>query len=72
MESCEFCNQINKPDEIKASFPLSMRTPGHRISYELALFGRIDYGAKGQERIGRKVMRYGLPMHFCPECGRKL
>ena len=74
LNKCEFCEFIENHDieSDRQRFAAVLNSPDSEISYELVLFDKLTYKAKGADRTARNVLKYGVKMDFCPECGRKI
>ena len=72
---CSLCEFFETHDlqEDANEFPQSIQQhPMFSIDYELALFAHASHGAKGKVKSARHILRYNVPMNYCPECGRKM
>lgn len=71
--NCEFHLFLESHDleADRKNFPdvISQRTDS-RIEYELALFAKCRFQAKGALRSQRSILKYGVQLNYCPECGR--
>ena len=73
LNKCEFCEYLEEHDLAAdiTNFPTNIQQhPQAAISYELALYDRVVFGAKGKDRIARSVLMYEVPFVHCPQCGR--
>ena len=72
---CEFCKFIEEYD-LEAdlnNYPIVItEQPSCEINYELALFEKVTFKAKGAERAARGAIFYNVPFRYCPECGRMI
>ena len=74
-EECEFCEYIKTHDleSDRSRFPtvISGRYDAY-MEYDVTLYARCRYQAKGSWRSSAAVLRQRIPLNYCPECGRKL
>jgi len=72
---CEFCEflETHRMEEDAHRFAMNIREhPMFELEYQFQLAARARHGAKGEERWAFATIKTGIPLNFCPACGKPI
>ena len=72
---CEFCEFLSTHDfeEDSRLFATNIQLhPMFELEYQFQFVARATHGAKGKARYSFALVKGGIPINYCPECGKRL
>ena len=75
MNECEFCKflESHNIEEDAHLFAMNIQLhPMFELEHQFQFVARATHGAKGKARYSFALVKGGIPINFCPECGKQL